>query len=135
MPAPDGARDEDPEEHRNEAQRRDRHGHGRDVPHDGRTGTENEPQQVREARRDVRRGDARERENDQELSDLDGGEVFDSLSPHRARAASATSARRELLDELRTPDRVDRGLARREHGEKGDKQQLQQEQLHNDCVH
>src|SRR5207237_7162103 len=106
VPAADGARDEYPEEHRNQTQRRDRHGHGGDVAHDRGIASEDESKQIRESRRDVRRGDARERKDDQELGDLDGSEVFNGLSTHRARAASATSARGELLDELRTADRV-----------------------------
>ncbi len=135
MPRADGARNEDAEQHGDEAQRSDGHGHRGDIANDRRAGAEDESEQVRETRCDVRRRDSGEREDDEELRHLDRGEVFDRLSAHRAGTAAAAAARGKLLDELRPPDGVDRGLARREHGEDRDEQELQQEQLHDDRVH
>ena len=70
MPRADGPRDEDAEEHGNEAQRRHRHRHRCDIAHDRRAGAEDESKQIGEPRCDVRRGNAGEREDDEEFRNL-----------------------------------------------------------------
>ena len=131
----DRSGNEYPKEHRDEREDRDRHGHGRDVANDGRILAEQEPQEIGQPRGYVRRGDTREREDDEELRDLNGREILDRLATHRARATAAPSARGELLDELWPADRVQGGLARREHAKDRDEQQLDQQELGEGRVH
>src|SRR5205823_7286916 len=75
---------------------------------------EKELEDLREARGDERRGDARVREDDQELDHLERCEIRRRTLSHRPRTAPTTAARGELLDQVRPPDGLDRGLARSE---------------------
>jgi hypothetical protein len=125
MAGANGARDEDSEQHGHEAERRDRHRNRGDVAHDWRAGAKDESQQVRQARRDVRRGDAGEREDDEELGDLYRCQVFDGFAAHRPGAPTAAAASGKLLDQLRPPDGVERGLAGGQHREGRDERELQ----------
>src|SRR5438874_4033114 len=130
-----GSRNEYPEEHRDEREDRDGDGDGRDVTNDGRVLAEQELQEVRQARRDVRGRNAGEGEHDEKLRDLNGREIFDRLPAHRACATAAPSARGELFDELWPADRVQGGLARREHGEDRNEHQLEEQELGEGRVH
>ena len=124
--SPDRTGHEYPEEHGNERQDRDGDGDRRDVTHDGRVSAEQELQEIGEPGREVRRGDAREGEDDEELRDLNRRQIFDRLAAHRAGTPATPPARGELFDELGAPDRMQRRLARREHGEDRDEHELEQ---------
>src|SRR5207247_1393263 len=69
------------------------------------------------------------RDEREELEHLDGREVAHPALPHPARPLATPAALDEVLDDLRTADRVQRRLAHREERQQQDERELDEEEL------